>query len=283
MKINKVQYGRALGIIGALALAVILLPIFMGCATKQGTLRVNAQGILTKETQSKANSKTIQQAVKKALDSTVRLVMQDANGKYLEVGSGFFVRPNLIATNFYVMNGVLGDELLVDGDTKYNIESLNGYAQLVGKDTTYNIESIFSDVAHRLVLLEVTAPDVEPLSLGDSDTIQRGTPVYAMETPSESEDMFSKGIMTYRSIEDGMTSVGQDGFDAIEGLIIHGPYLYLPNVEWLGLTSQISRKGSGGPVLNGKGEVIGVSSHRGVSDNYCMISSKTLKDLLRLK
>ena len=251
MKNNKVQYGRMLGAIGTQALAVILLPIFMGCATKQ--------------------------AVKNALDSTVRLVMQDANGKYLEVGSGFFVRPDLIATNLYVMKDALrGDTQLVDAN---NLESLSGYARLVGKDTKYNIESIVSSMEHRLVLLEVTAPGVEPLSLGDSDAVQHGTSVYAVGNPSESGDMFSKGIATHRKNSKRMITMSTGSTTVIDGIVIHGPYSYSSNIEWIELTSQISQKGSGGPVLNDKGKVIGVSSHRGVSNN-CAISSKTLEAFL---
>ncbi len=46
-----------------------------------------------------ATAQTSPQIAKKALDATVLLVMEDANGQPLGFGSGFFVRPNQIATN----------------------------------------------------------------------------------------------------------------------------------------------------------------------------------------
>jgi S1-C subfamily serine protease len=50
-----------------------------------------------------ANAQTPQQIAKKALAATVLLVMEDANGKPLGFGSGFFVDTNQIATNFHVI------------------------------------------------------------------------------------------------------------------------------------------------------------------------------------
>ena len=41
----------------------------------------------------------------KALAATVYLEMKDKNGKTLGIGSGFFVKPNLIATNYHVIEG----------------------------------------------------------------------------------------------------------------------------------------------------------------------------------
>ncbi len=61
----------------------------------------------------------------KALAATVYLEMKDTNGKTLGIGSGFFVQPNIIATNYHVIEG-----------------AAKGTAKLVGKSTTYNIEGV---------------------------------------------------------------------------------------------------------------------------------------------
>lgn len=67
--------------------------------------------------------------------------MKDKNGKLLGLGSGFFVRHNLIATNYYVIEG-----------------AAKGTAKLVDKYTRYNIEDITApDKKNDLVLLKVTA------------------------------------------------------------------------------------------------------------------------------
>lgn len=66
--------------------------------------------------------------------------------------------------------------------------------------------------------------------------------------------------------------------------IIHGPYSYVGNIEWRRLTTPISRESSGTPVLNSRGEVIGVSAHRGGTSgengNFA-ITLKTLKSCLQ--
>ena len=77
----------------------------------------------------------------KALAATVYLEMKDKNGKTLGFGSGFFVKPNLIATNYHVIEG-----------------AARGTAKLIGKSTTYNIEGVTAtDKTNDLALLKVTA------------------------------------------------------------------------------------------------------------------------------
>lgn len=64
-----------------------------------------------------------------AVIETVYLEMQDSNGKILGFGSGFFIKPNLIATNYHVIAG-----------------AGSGTAKLVGKSTTYKIEGFTATV-----------------------------------------------------------------------------------------------------------------------------------------
>ena len=153
----------------------------------------------------------------KALAATVYLEMQDKNGKTLGIGSGFFVKPNLIATNYHVIEG-----------------AAKGTAKLVGKYTTYNIEGITAtDRINDLALLKVTTYGIKPLSLGDSDSVRIGETVYVAGNPKGLEGTFSDGVISSRRDED--------------------------TKERLQMTAPISPGSSGGPVLNRKGEVIGVS------------------------
>ena len=166
---------------------------------------------------SSAPAQTVPQIAEKALAATVSLEMQDKNGKPLGRGSGFFVRRNLIATNYHVIEG-----------------AAQGTAKLVGKDTIYAIEGITAtDKTNDLVLLKVTMPSVNPLPLGDSDTVRIGETVYVAGNPMGFEGTVSDGIISGR--RDRYTK------------------------ERLQMTAPISPGSSGGPVLNGKGEVIGVS------------------------
>ena len=178
----------------------------------------------------------------KALAATVYLEMKDTNGKTLGIGSGFFVKPNLIATNYHVIEG-----------------AAKGTAKLVGKNTKYNIEGVTAtDKTNDLALLKVTAYGTKPLSLGDSDKIRIGETVYVAGNPKGLEGTFSDGIIS--SLRDELTR------------------------KRLQMTAPISPGSSGGPVLNKKGEVIGVSVavHRALDAqnlNFA-IPSKYLKKLL---
>ena len=61
----------------------------------------------------------------KALAATVYLKMMDKHGKTLGIGSGFFVQPNLIATNYHVIGG-----------------TAKGTAKLVGKNTNIILKAL---------------------------------------------------------------------------------------------------------------------------------------------
>ena len=164
-----------------------------------------------------AKAQNPQQIAKKALASTVLLLMEDTNGQPLTLGSGFFVRNNQVATNLHVVKG-----------------ASRGYAKLVGQKTKYDIEGITAvDVEHDLVILKISVPGAQVIPLGDSDTVQVGAPIYAVGNPRGLEGTFSQGIIS---------SIRKVGIDKI-----------------LQLTAAISPGSSGGPVLNDKGQVIGVS------------------------
>ena len=127
-----------------------------------------------------ANAQTPQQIAKKAFGSTVLLVMEDANGQPISLGSGFFVRNGQIATNLHVVEG-----------------AARGYAKLVGQKTKYDIEGITAiDPQRDLVILKVSASGLQVLSLGDSDAVQVGESIYAVGNPRGLEGTFSQGIIS---------------------------------------------------------------------------------------
>src|SRR3990170_6403836 len=166
---------------------------------------------------SSARAQTAQEIAKRAFGSAVLLVMQDANGQPLSLGSGFFVRDGEIATNLHVVEG-----------------AAKGYAKLVGANTKYDIDGITAVDAERdLVVLKISAARSQLLELGNSDAVQVGESVYAVGNPQGLEGTFSQGIVS---------SIREVGADKL-----------------LQITAPISPGSSGGPVLNAKGEVIGVS------------------------
>ena len=188
-----------------------------------------------------ASALTTEQLAEKALAATVSLEMKDSTGTTLSFGSGFFVKPNQIATNFHVIAG-----------------ARQGTAKLVGKYTRYQIEGIVAtDKDNDLAVLKVTASGVTPLSLGDSDTVKIGAKVYVAGNPKGLEGTFSDGLISRRES--------------------------YPKKR-LQMTAPISPGSSGGPVLNSRGEVIGisVSAHRALDAqnlNFA-IPSNYLKALL---
>ncbi len=188
-----------------------------------------------------ASALTTEQLAEKALAATVYLEMKDSTGTTLSFGSGFFVNPNQIATNFHVIAG-----------------ARQGTAKLVGKYTRYQIEGIVAtDKDNDLAVLKVTASGVTPLPLGDSDTVNIGAKVYVAGNPKGLEGTFSDGLISRRES--------------------------YPKKR-LQMTAPISPGSSGGPVLNSKGKVIGisVSVHRALDAqnlNFA-IPSNALKALL---
>ena len=211
MKNNAIRYGKILGNIGTLALAVLLLSIFVGCAKKQAD--------------PEANTQPIPQTVKDALDSTVRLVLKDTEGSSLKIGSGFFVRPGLIVTNLHVVKDAV---------------KRGSYAQLVGKKVKYPIEGIARNSKYSLAILKVNAPDVKPLSIGNSDSVQIGNAVYAVGNPPEPRNRISKG-----KAKEPQKKLLDD-----------------IKLEIWEITAPISSGISGGSVLNNEGKVIGVSARQ---------------------
>ena len=188
-----------------------------------------------------ASVQTAEQIAESALAATVYLEMTDINGKTLGFGSGFFVGQHQIATNFHVIEG-----------------AARGTAKQVGKSAKYNIEGISAaDEKNDLAIVKVTAFGVEPLPLGDSDTLKVGETVYVAGNPKGLEGTFSNGIISSLGKADARSRIQ--------------------------MTAPISPGSSGGPVLNRNGEVIGVSSmiiEGGQNLNFA-IPSNYLKALLK--
>lgn len=189
-----------------------------------------------------ADTQSAEEIAEKALAATVHLELKNRNGKTLGFGSGFFIGKNQIATNFHVIEG-----------------SANGTAKQGGKYTKFTIKDILAtDRKNDLAILKVTASGVEPLPLGNSDTVKIGESVYVAGNPRGLEGTFSDGIIS-----------------SIRGTSPR---------KLLQMTAPISPGSSGGPVLNGNGEVIGVSvaTIEGGQNLNFAIPSNYLKSLHRL-
>ena len=137
-------------------------------------------------------------------------------------------QPISLGSGFFVKPHQIATNLHVVEGAK------SGYAKLIGQKTKYDIKGITAmDEKRDLVILHVSALGKLPLPIDDSDTVLVGETVYAVGNPHGLEGTFSQGIIS------SVRSVGTD--------------------KLLQLTAPISPGSSGGPVLNDRGNVIGVS------------------------
>ena len=137
-------------------------------------------------------------------------------------------QPLSLGSGFFVGDGQIATNFhVVEGAAR-------GYAKLVGQETKFNIEGYTAiDKKRDLIILKVTAFGSQIISLGNSNLVEVGQTVYAVGNPRGLEGTFSDGIIS------SIRPVGTD--------------------KLIQITAPLSPGSSGGPVLNRKGEVIGVS------------------------
>jgi S1-C subfamily serine protease len=138
-------------------------------------------------------------------------------------GSGFIVdAKGHILTNFHVIEGGRQIEVTLANKHKYK-------AQLV-----------LEDRPHDLALLQIDAPNLTPTILANSQGLQVGQKVYAIGNPFGLSGTMTTGIISaLRSVR------GPEG-NLIENAIQ--------------TDAAINPGNSGGPLLNSRGEVIGINS-----------------------
>jgi len=136
---------------------------------------------------SPARAEKARDIAKEVFPSIVMLLMEDNNGQPLSLGSGFFVREDIVATNLHVIQGAAG-----------------GYAKIVGKKAKYGIAGYVAiDERWDLILLKIKDANAPALSFGDSSKIAVGDEIFAVGNPKGLEGTFSKGIISaIRKIEE---------------------------------------------------------------------------------
>ena len=174
--------------------------------------------------------------------ATVLLVGKAADGTGF-TGSGFFVQRDLVVTNIHVLSGIHGKSYL------WNVESIN-------PPTQYIIKGVMaSDPNRDLVILKVEGKGAGVLPLGDSDAVELSEEVIAVGT-------------SYR------------GSKGAKSKIATGPIIRT-TTNFFSIKTPLLPGHSGGPVLNSKGEVIGISVEGGIMrSSGNAIPSNHLKALL---
>jgi S1-C subfamily serine protease len=139
-------------------------------------------------------------------------------------GSGFVLdKAGHVLTNFHVVEGAnRGIEVQLSNKHRYQ-------AHVIGSDKT-----------HDLALLQIDAPDLQPVTLADSSDLAVGQKVYAIGNPFGLSGTMTRGIIS--SIRSIRGAEGAPIEDAIQ------------------TDAAINPGNSGGPLLNSRGEVIGINT-----------------------
>jgi S1-C subfamily serine protease len=138
-------------------------------------------------------------------------------------GSGFIIdKEGHILTNYHVIAEARQVEVTLHNRKKYR-------ATVVGNDRS-----------HDLAVIQIKAPDLVPMVLGDSRNLQIGQKVYAIGNPFGLSGTLTNGIVSsIRSVQEP------------DGVTID---------EAIQTDAAINPGNSGGPLLNWHGEVIGINT-----------------------
>ena len=166
-------------------------------------------------------------AIINAKESTVRLVGLPGGG------TGFFVTPDKIATNFHVAAGMAIGPI---------------FAKLGHKETIWTVEGVTAfDAKSDIAILKIQGQGV-PLPLADIDTLQVGETVFLAGYPNLAAYKVTEGVVKDIRSSD----------------------------KWLKTTVEAYPGNSGSPMLNSKGEAIGIH----VGHGYDARPSNAIKALL---
>ncbi len=138
-------------------------------------------------------------------------------------GSGFVIdKEGHILTNYHVIADAQTVEVTLHNRKKYK-------ATIVG-----------SDRSHDLAIVQIKAPELQPMILGDSTNLQVGQKVYAIGNPFGLAGTLTQGIVSsIRQVQEP-----------------NGPVID----EAIQTDAAINPGNSGGPLLNWHGEVIGINT-----------------------
>ncbi|MDC0037582.1 S1C family serine protease [Alphaproteobacteria bacterium] len=117
--------------------------------------------------------------VNKIFPATVLITAEDKNGQPQSLGSGFLVAPNIIATNFHVIEN-----------------SYSGYVKFVNKNEIYEIEGVVGyNESYDLALIKISNSNANPLPL-ISPSVDIGQKIFAIGNPLGLEGTISDGIIS---------------------------------------------------------------------------------------
>lgn len=162
------------------------------------------------------------------------------------VGSGTIISPDgYVVTNFHVVEN--GKKFQCTLSDKREVT-----ATLVGEDPLTDLAVLKLDLAN----LKPGDP-IQFARFGDSDTLQIGDPVMAMGSPFSLSRSVTYGIVsnTERMLTGGEDDAGEMYFDGDQRTGLFN--------RWIQHDAVINPGNSGGPLVNLKGEIVGVNARGG--------------------
>lgn len=145
-----------------------------------------------------------------------------------DIGTGFVVDGNLIVTNRHVVSNPNAEYLIIDTN-----------------DVEYEVVDIYRDPQIDLAILKVRGAEALPaLDLGDSESLRVGQGVIAIGTAlGEFRHTVTTGVVS--GLGRGIEATDGRSLESLEGVIQ--------------TDAAINPGNSGGPLLNSRGQVIGVN------------------------
>ncbi|MCX5705006.1 MAG: tetratricopeptide repeat protein [Candidatus Omnitrophica bacterium] len=139
-----------------------------------------------------------------------------------------------------IVKDLFGSGFIIDASgvivTNYHVISAAQEIKVKLKDgTVYAVtDVIYHDVSRDFCLLKIDAQNLPQVSLGDSNALQVGEKVYCVGNPLGLEYSFSDGMISGIRDENGL--------------------------KWIQFTAPVSPGNSGGPILDSRGEVMGIAT-----------------------
>lgn len=130
---------------------------------------------------------TPREIAKTTLPSVVLVIIETDGPEAMRYGSGFFVKEDVIATNYHVVKG-----------------ARRGIVKIVGKDLAYEVLGLVGvDESGDLALLKLKGVKGTPLLINQDDSIGIGDAIFAVGNPKGLEGTFSQGIVSSLRKEGG--------------------------------------------------------------------------------
>jgi serine/threonine protein kinase/S1-C subfamily serine protease/peroxiredoxin len=193
----------------------------------------SAAPVTTQSTTGSAEQLTVEDVVDRVDDGVVLITALDSDGNEAGLGSGFVVRPGLVATNYHVIK-----------------EASQARVQLHDQTSCEVLGCLALDADADLAILQLKDPPekMDALKLRADDEPRPGSNVIAIGHPSGFRFSITTGIVSAVHRTDDLPSPYRD--------VISAPSEHL----WVQTSAPISPGNSGGPLLDGQGQVIGINT-----------------------